>query len=611
MQSISNTRAANSRNGRSSCTERSDKQLKCELFRSFKLPDSEKSRVIQEFYSSLDSAVALSCWILFSSGEHLQLAQKELRIEDYSCGQRFAADFAAVSFLRKAPFLETGLDLKREAMTAFAASEEACKVTNRRFRNLTLDPNYHGSSAVLHEAVRRKICKVLGPFDMGSALDMGSWGPGVTRTCKGKNVSASRKFHDERGITSTAYRLFVPFAKLAYPGWFTEDMVAELVEFEGNEVITVSKNSKTDRTIGIEPGLNSYFQLGVGRLIRKRLRKAGFDLSSDEKNQRGALTGSLDGSLATVDFSSASDTISREVVRSLLPDDWFFVLDSLRSPCYNLDGLTVPYAKFSAMGNGFTFELESLIFVSAALAVCEYLNLDIDDISVFGDDIIIPSEGFDLYHSFCAFLGFTVNPRKSFSKGPFRESCGAYFFNGVDVKPIFLKEVISNAKSIYRLANSVRLLAHRRSSYDGCSEQFRPIWRYLVRRLPATLRVFGPRSAGDACLNVNFDEGTPKLARFGWEGSLHSGFIERAVRVVDEEPSLLLAKLRYPSPGLTQEGLNDLLRDPEKKVVVNDASNNEVTLRSVTRIAFKTAMFAPRWYNFGPWQTGDRRPSGI
>lgn len=571
-------------------------------FSAFRLPRSDFYRSIEEFYSALDSAVALSCLILFRSGEHTQLASKEVHPGDYNCSHRFGTDFAAISFLRKAPFLKTGIDLESVAMASFADAEEKCKVTNRRFRNLSLDQNYSGSNAVLHEAVRRKVKRVLGSFDLGSALDMGSWGPGVTQTVKGSNVSSSRKFREERGITSRAYRLFVEPAKVAYPGWFTEDMVSSLVLQEGNKVITVPKNSKTDRTIGIEPGINSFFQLGVGRLIRLRLRKAGFDLNSDLKNQLGARKGSQDGSLATVDFSSASDTISRELVRSILPEDWFYALDSLRSPCYNLEGVTIPYAKFSAMGNGFTFELESLIFVATALAVCEYLNLGTSDVSVFGDDIIIPSQGIELYREICDYFGFTVNTKKSFSSTYFRESCGSYYFHGQDVKPIFLKEIVSSAKSIYRLANSIRLFSHRRNSNDGCDSKFRPVWRYLTRRLPSTLRVFGPLSSGDATLNVNFDEGNPKHARFGWEGSLHPGFVERAVRVIDEEPSILLAKLRLPKTPLSSDSLLRELRDLKGLGLVSDKFiGNDVTLRSVTRIAYKKAMFAPQWYNFGAW----------
>jgi hypothetical protein len=144
--------------------------------------------------------------------------------------------------------------------------------------------------------------------------------------------------------------------------------------------------------------------LAAGRVIRRKLRNAGFDLNSDQKNARSALYGSKTDKLATVDFKQASDTISARLVEEILPPAWYTVLNALRSEYYTLDGIVTPYAKFSAMGNGFTFELESLIFVSAALACCQYLKLDSSSVSVFGDDIIIPSEAYPLYTEFCRFL---------------------------------------------------------------------------------------------------------------------------------------------------------------------------------------------------------------
>jgi len=576
------------------------------VFTAFTLPDAESNRVIQEFFISLDTPIALSCWILYRSGEHLQLANKDIDPLSYNTAYAFRDDFAAISFLRKAPFLKTGVNLGAVAISTFLDAEECCKVTNRRFRNLNSDPLYTGDLAVLHEAVRRKICQTLGRFSVDSALDLGSWGPGVTRTCKGKDTSASRKFREENGITIKAYRLWVPLAKRAFPSWFSEEFLSKLVVFEGNEVITVPKNAKTDRTIGIEPGMNSYFQLGIGRTIRRRLRMAGFDLNSDQANRLGALTGSSDADtvtgLATIDFSSASDLISSEVVRSLLPDDWHYALDSVRSPCYEHLGVITPYAKFSAMGNGYTFELESLIFVSLAVAVCDALGLTSTSVSVFGDDIILPCGAVALYVEACAFFGFKVNTKKSHWASPFRESCGSYYFDGHDVKPIFLKEVVSNAKSVYRLANSIRLLSHRRATFDGCDSRLRPVWKYLVRRLPASLREYGPLSAGDACLAGNFDEAVPKIPGRGWEGFIHSGYVEEPIRVEDENPSQILARLRYPSSGLTLRMLNKHLRESPEKDIGSSGAGNLVPLRAVTRIRFKTRMFVLRWYNLGAWR---------
>lgn len=546
----------------------------------YRMPGAFFERSIEDFYIALDTPVALSCLMLYRAGEYAQLVRKEIDPGQYNDPCRFRDDFTAVSFLRKSQFLKTGIDLKAEALLGFKKAELQCKDTNNRFSNLLLDPKYSGAHVWLLHSLTRKIASILGSFNYGELFDKGTWGPGVSHLVKGKDVSAPRKFRDERGITATLYPLIIDSLQGAYPLWYRDGGLAQLEQCPGNIVITVPKNAKTDRTIAIEPGMNTWFQLAAGRQIRHKLRRAGFNLDSDVKNQNGALKGSQYGLLATVDFSSASDTISKRLVEEILPPDWFRVLDALRSPCYTLDRTTLPYEKFSAMGCGFTFELESLIFVAAALCVAEYVGVDDSDVSVFGDDIILPVEGVALYSSFCDFLGFTVNTRKTFASGYFRESCGSYFFKGLDVKPLFLKENKTDVKAIYRLANGIRLLSHRRNFNSGCDWKFRTVWAHLVKRLPADLRIYGSRLAGDACLIVNFDEACPRRAQDQWEGFLHAGLITRSVNIKSEDPAVLIARVWRASTG---------------------ALGNEIPLRAVTKLFYKKNMLAPQWYNFGPW----------
>lgn len=550
---------------------------KLRQFLDFRLPETDLNRSIEEFYIALDTPVSLSCLILFRHGEYRQLVEKEICPIDYIDRFRFRDDYSAISFLRKNKIFKTGLRLDEIAISAFKSSETQCRITNQRFRNLALDPAFTGSNVWLLNATQRKIAWILGSFDGEELFDSGSWGPGVTTLVKGTDVSASRKFRDERGVTKEAYRLLGTLMREAYPSWDTS-----LIEYQaGNRVITVPKNAKTDRTIAIEPGLNSWFQLGIGRMIRRRLGRVGFDLNSDVKNQSSARIGSLTNVLATVDFSAASDTISKELVRELLPPDWFLVLDAIRSPCYELGGQFSVYEKFSAMGNGFTFELESLIFVAAALAVCEYIGADTDPVSIFGDDVIIPSSAYPLYSSFSSFLGFTINPSKSYSDGLFRESCGAYYFDGLDVKPLFLKETVKDAKALYRLVNSIRALAHRRNLNCGCDARLLPVWKSLHRRIPKQILCSGPVSAGDSAIHVNFDEGCPVIAGRQWCGYLHPGFQTIPQTRYDEHSSLLLASLWRSSR--------------------ENPHGNEVSLRGVTKVRFKPRIFTSQWYNFGPW----------
>lgn len=549
----------------------------------FCMPVHDENRVIETFFASLDTSFSLMCAILYRTGEHEQLVRLEIDPLHYVDAFRFRDDFAALCFLRKSITLKTGIDKREVALSAFSDAEASCKVTNARFRDLAFDPQFQGSNCWLLNAVIRKVARILGDVNVSELFDLGSWGPGSTQCIKGKNVSASRKFRDENGITSNAYALFVDAARLAYPRWFDEEMVSRLQISEANSIITVPKNAKTDRTIAVEPGINSWFQLAVGRSIRRRLRRAGFDLNSDKANCNGAYYGSKFGQLATVDFSAASDTIARRVVEEILPPPWFTVLDALRSHNYSFDRKThTPYQKFSAMGCGFTFELESLIFVSMALCVCEYLDLSTEHVCVFGDDIIIPVEAFALYSQFSAFLGFKVNPEKSFSSGPFRESCGAYYFNGVDVKPFFKKEALNGTLTVYRFANNIRLLAHRRNLSRGCDVKLKPVWNLVISLLPSGLaKISGPQGAGDGCIHRNFDESSPRIARDGWCGYLHPAILTDAVVICDESVGHLNARLWKRSELI--------------------GFGNQVSLKAVIKTRFKNSCFAPQWYDFGPW----------
>lgn len=203
-----------------------------------------------------------------------------------------------------------------------------------------------------------------------------------------------------------------------------------------NRVEFVPKNWKTFRTIACEPEGNLLLQLSLDTWLKGRLRKFfRIDLTDQSRNRDLAKLGSIDGSYSTIDLESASDTIAKDVVRLLLPEEWFHVFDCFRSPCYinPVTGFVRPYEKFSSMGNGSTFVLETLIF--AAVCVAHGAR----DFSVYGDDIVIPSDIFSKVTATLSKLGFTVNRSKTYSTGFFRESCGKHYHRGYDVTPFYLR----------------------------------------------------------------------------------------------------------------------------------------------------------------------------
>lgn len=236
-----------------------------------------------------------------------------------------------------------------------------------------------------------------------------------------------------------------------------------------NRVEFVPKNWKTLRTIACEPDGNLPFQLAFDTYAKGQLCKRGVDLSDQSRNQELARLGSLGTiDLATVDLKSASDTVSFNTVAWLFPEPWFQFLNDIRSPQYQI---TFPsgntevrtYAKFSSMGNGSTFAIESLIFSAACACI------GAKEWSVYGDDIIIDSKHYKKLMHVLGFLGFTVNQEKTFVTGPFRESCGKDWYSGIDVTPFYLREWGKRKSSLCHNVNGLARIS-RPEGY---------LWEYL------------------------------------------------------------------------------------------------------------------------------------
>jgi len=217
-----------------------------------------------------------------------------------------------------------------------------------------------------------------------------------------------------------------------------------------NRLSFVPKSTTISRTICIEPGLNMFYQLGLKQILESRLKSFfGIDLSKQQAvNRELARTGSVDGSFATIDLSSASDTISLSMLRWLLPKQMLELLELLRAPqCQLPNGESVDLHMISTMGNGYTFPLQTLIFASVVSAVYRIMGIPLDkgtysmpNFGVNGDDIIVVGRAYSMVVKILQLLGFKVNAEKSFFEGHFRESCGADWFQGFPVRGFYLKD---------------------------------------------------------------------------------------------------------------------------------------------------------------------------
>jgi hypothetical protein len=309
------------------------------------------------------------------------------------------------------------------------------------------------------KVVRGMIERIV-PFEPSRDVATGGFSGGASTSAKRSQSHPALKFLDKADVTRPALPVFRDIIRGSRWADHFEESGLEPRFVVGNVLFTVPKNSQIDRVACKEPDLNMFLQKSLGNQIRRCLRRVGIDLNDQTLNQELARIGAVTGSLATLDLSSASDSVTVELVRELMPANWFYYLDLYRSPVTVIDGVEHVNEMFSSMGNGFTFELESLLFYSIARAVA-YLTGVPGSISVYGDEIIVPTEmGLDLI-SALSFCGFTTNEGKSFMDGPFRESCGAHWHGDVNVTPFYLKGPFKSISDLILTLNQLSSWASR------------------------------------------------------------------------------------------------------------------------------------------------------
>lgn len=281
---------------------------------------------------------------------------------------RFAVEYLWAEIFSKYDDGKTSKEKVDSAMRKFSEAEEMCASANLRLERLKGLPDNLALTFVEQVMVlaRSKMRTLLGKFCWDEASRGFTFTSGASTRLPRVKGQAPYKYS---GIPETTFGN----ADLAYsaicwhPAWkrslCSEEGPMALKLVIGNRVTTVPKNYKVDRVIAVEPDMNMYVQKGIAAMIRSRLKRAGMDLNSQERNQRLARVGSVAGTLATIDLSMASDTVALELVRSLYPPHWCSALEQCRSSQGVLpSGETVLYRKFSSMGNGYTFEMESSIF---------------------------------------------------------------------------------------------------------------------------------------------------------------------------------------------------------------------------------------------------------
>lgn len=422
------------------------------------------------------------------------------------------------SILSKAAPDQTGVapeSLRKIALSKFTENENVCGETNQRMAKAYSKLGYAEADPLL-QRIRSKIATCLGHFNWNMAYPHFAFGPGATTHLGRAKADRYYKYGENPVTTSCLYPL-AEFTISQSPVW--KQTYRRLDICDANKVTTVPKNAKTDRVIAIEPSMNMYIQKGLGRLIRNRLLRVGVDLNDQSINQNLSYQASVDGSLSTIDLSAASDTISRRVVELFLPPDWFHALNMCRSQFGSSESGRFYYQKFSSMGNGFTFELESLIFWAICSACIEVMDLSDHRLGIYGDDLIVPTASFDLIEYTLNWYGFTLNRKKSYNMGSFRESCGKAWISGNDVTPFYIRESIEGITSCYLLLNNFRRWVYRVYGLIFPPRLWLVYEKWLKLLVPEKFQQFRiPDGYGDLGLVSSFVEALPQRDRNQWEG---------------------------------------------------------------------------------------------
>lgn len=372
-------------------------------------------------------------------------------------------------------------------------------------------------------------------------------GPGASQLADSSSM-ISKLLKSRMSYTTDAVLMLYRSA-LSHAGTWAEAEMLRNQEYgvervEGGKLFFAPKNAEISRTCCTEATANMLIQKAVGAFFEERT--AGhFGISLSEQpdlNRELACIGSKDGNwdspsgedYCTIDSVSASDSIRTSLIEATVKNKLLkFAMMVSRSEYAVLpDGRRVALNMISTMGNGFTFPLQTYIFASAVKACYALMGIPYrrpdgkKNFGVFGDDIIVVRKCYDFVVRMLTKLGFTVNKEKSYSAGPFRESCGHDYFKGRNVRGVYIVSLESPG-DIYSAINRL----HRWSAYHG---RMLPRTIALLKDWSRDMRV-PPSESDDAGVHVPFNLTRPSLTGAYW---FKYRCLKRRVRKIEiEEPA--------------------------------------------------------------------------
>lgn len=334
----------------------------------------------------------------------------------------------------------------------------------------------------LFREARRQISGIIGSLDYREVLP--KHGPGAVfpphRPCEKSNF-----------IHCAPIAEYYPYDQLfnGLPELGADDLRQHHPESTSKDVLcrmtAVPKDSRGPRLISVHPKECIWLQQGQRTILERRieshrLTRGRVNFRDQSINGKLALSSSKDRKFVTIDLKEASDRVSKVLIEYLLGYHAKVLGCSRASHVLCLDGSTAELHLWAPMGNCLTFPIESIVFWSLVRAgiLCRHGH-HCDDVYVFGDDIIVPTQYYDGAIYGLVMAGLIPNFSKTFRKGLFRESCGVDAYNGEDVTPYRMKvrgvNSYSDAESLCDLAKRLRIGGFVETSaylYSKVSQKF-------------------------------------------------------------------------------------------------------------------------------------------
>jgi hypothetical protein len=262
--------------------------------------------------------------------------------------------------------------------------------------------------------------------------------------------SLSKAYYLEKGIVRVSSRGINWNSNLRFTGGYPI-----IVNKIPAVIRAVPKSFKSSRIIAMDQTPALTVGLAIEDIFRNEdssAKRPRINLEDQSINQELAKLGSITGEVATLDASHASDLISKSLFTELFPAPYVRLVSRLLPEQIIVDGKHRMLQMASTSGNTLTFRHETIVYSAIAQAAVRYYRMMVEGIPysqwcentresgyawAYGDDTIVSSEAAEVAIAFFEALGLKINVDKSYSAGPFRESCGADYYNGVNMSSLY------------------------------------------------------------------------------------------------------------------------------------------------------------------------------